>query len=188
MVKAFQIGQGPQDDEPVKVAQPKQVVQPVVTESVPPVQRRKPYSEMTCMELAILCKERREAGLPEDPEQDKWFNIKHREEYGPTKIYFKSDPRELFPEADVTDPRWNYHPEEIPWQEKEPWRTIKTHLPPAMIDTPEKEEKTAWRIGFLLGYGAEKATVAAIKEFGMVGGAATIALFAWAYQYTQRNK
>ncbi len=77
--------------------------------------------------------------------------------------------------------------EDIPWQEREPWRTIKTHLPPAMIDTEEKERKVAWRIGFLLGYGAEKAAAAAIREYGLVGGAGLVALFAWAYQQIRRN-
>jgi len=77
--------------------------------------------------------------------------------------------------------------EELPWQEREPWKTIKKSLPPAMIDTPEKEGKVAWRIGFLLGYGAEKAAAAAIREYGLVGGAGLVALFACAYQVLRRR-
>ena len=90
---------------------------------------------------------------------------------------WQSDPRELC----LTNQ------EEIPWQEREPWRTIKQSLPPAMIDTDEKERKVAWRIGFLLGYGAEKAAAAAIREYGLVGGAATLALFAWACEQIRRR-
>jgi len=56
-----------------------------------------------------------------------------------------------------------------------------------MIDTPEKEGKVAWRIGFLLGYGAEKAAAAAIREYGLVGGAGLVALFAWAYEQIRRR-
>ena len=77
--------------------------------------------------------------------------------------------------------------DDLPWQEREPWRTIKQSLPPAMIDTPEKERKVAWRIGFMLGWGAEKAAAAAIREYGLTGGAALIALFAWAYQQIRGN-
>ena len=97
-----------------------------------------------------------------------------------SKIRWFTDPREI----GLNIP-WN--PEDVPWQKRQPWATIKTYLPPAMIDTPEKEESVAWRIGFLLGYGAERAAMAAIREFGLAGGAATMALFAWAYDTIKRN-
>jgi hypothetical protein len=77
--------------------------------------------------------------------------------------------------------------DEIPWQEREPWRTIKRSLPPAMIDTPEKERKAAWRIGYLMGYGAVNATAAAIREYGFTGGMGTIALIAWACGQIRRR-
>jgi hypothetical protein len=35
------------------------------------------------------------------------------------------------------------------------WEEIKRHLPPEMIDTEEKCNRVAWRIGFLLGVGGE---------------------------------
>jgi hypothetical protein len=95
----------------------------------------------------------------------------------PSKIRWHSDPREF----GLTNQ------EEIPWQEREPWKSIKRQPPPAMIDTPEKEEKVARRIGFLLGCGAEKAAAAAIREYGLVGGAGLVALFAWAYQQMRRR-
>ncbi len=94
---------------------------------------------------------------------------------------WQSDPQEF----GLTNQEFN--PEEIPWQEREPWKTIKRQLPPAMIDTDEKERKVAWRIGFLLGFGAEKAAAAAIREYGLVGGAGLAALFAWAYQQMRRR-
>jgi len=99
----------------------------------------------------------------------------------PPKIRWLTDPKE------VGLVHQEFNPEDIPWQQREPWRTIKRHLPPAMIDTPEKEEKVAWRIGFLLGYSAEKAAMAAIREYGLAGGAAAMALFAWAYEQIRRN-
>jgi len=76
---------------------------------------------------------------------------------------------------------------DIPWQEQEPWATIKTYLPPAMINTPEKEEKVAWRIGYLMGYGAVNATAAAIKEYELTGGLGTLALLGWVYQQIRRK-
>ena len=63
----------------------------------------------------------------------------------PVKIRWHTDPAEL----GLNIP-WNE--EDIPWQQREPWATIKTYLPPQMIDTDEKERKVAWRIGFLLGF------------------------------------
>ncbi len=99
----------------------------------------------------------------------------------PDEIRWQSDPQEFR----LTNQEFDS--EEIPWQEREPWKTIKKSLPPAMIDTPEKEEKVAWRIGFLLGYGAEKAAAAAIREYGLVGGAGLVALFGWAYQQMKRR-
>ena len=67
------------------------------------------------------------------------------------------------------------------------WATIKTHLPPAMIDTPEKERKTAWRIGFLMGYGAVNATAAAIREYGLTGGLGVVALLGWVWGEIRRR-
>ena len=86
----------------------------------------------------------------------------------------------------ATRPWQESNDDEIPWQEREPWRTIKRSLPPAMIDT-EKERKVAWRIGFLMGYGAVNATAAAFREYGLTGGMGTIALIAWAYQQIRRR-
>jgi hypothetical protein len=142
---------------------------------------RKQYSEMTLDELVEIAVHNRKAGRPRDAEADKWFWIRRKERYGPIKITWHTDPRELGLKHQT------FNPDDIPWQEREPWRTIKRSLPPAMIDTDEKERKAAWRIGFLLGYGAEKAAAAAIREYGLLGGAATIALFAWACEQIRRN-
>jgi hypothetical protein len=141
----------------------------------------KPFCEMTLGELATFAAENREAGRPKDEEADEWYWIRRKEKYGPPKIHWRSDPREL------GLPKMDFNPEDVPWQEREPWRTIKTYLPPAMIDTDEKERSVAWRIGFLIGYGAEKAAAAAIREYGLVGGAWLVGLFAWAYEYQKRN-
>ena len=91
------------------------------------------------------------------------------------------------PEQPANRPWQEFNDDEIPWQQREPWRTIKRSLPPEMIDTPEKERKTAWRIGFLMGYGATQATVAAIREYGLTGGMGLIALMAWVYQQLNRK-
>jgi hypothetical protein len=88
----------------------------------------------------------------------------------PAKIRRHAEPRQY----------QQFNPKGTAWQEVV--ATIKTYLPPAMIDTPEKERKAAWRIGFLMGYGAVNATAAAIREYGLTGGMGTIALTAWAYQ------
>ena len=79
--------------------------------------------------------ENREAGRPKDEEADEWYWIRRKEKYGPPKIHWRSDPREL------GLPKMDFNPEDVPWQEREPWRTIKTYLPPAMIDTEEKERE-----------------------------------------------
>ena len=84
-------------------------------------------------------------------------------------------------------PKWTSIPKTCLGKSGSLWRTIKTYLPPAMIDTEENERSVAWRIGFLVGYGAEKAAAAAIREYGLVGGAWLVALFAWAYEYQKRN-
>ena len=107
----------------------------------------KPFSEMTWDELTNWISTHGLMGA--NPEADKWYWIRREEAMGPPKIRWLSDPREI----GLNIP-WN--PDDVPWQERQPWRTIKKSLPPAMIDTPEKEEKVAWRIGFLLGYGARK--------------------------------
>jgi len=78
-----------------------------------------------------------------------------------------------------------FNPEETSWQEL--WESIKPCLPPAMIDTPEKERKVAWRIGYLMGYGAVNATAAAIREYGLTGGLGLIALLGWIYQVIKRK-
>ena len=80
-----------------------------------------------------------------------------------------------------------YNDDDLPWQQREPWESIKPYLPPAMIDTPEKERKAAWRIGYLMGYGAVNAAAAAIREYGLVGGAELVALLAWMYQVLKRK-
>jgi hypothetical protein len=104
----------------------------------------KPFSEMTLGELATFAAENREAGRPKDEEADEWFWIRRKEKYGLPKIKWRSDPRELGLD------KMDFNPEDVPWQEREPWRTIKTYLPPAMIDTPEKERSVAWRISVSL--------------------------------------
>jgi len=79
-----------------------------------------------------------------------------------------------------TDPRdsglqyQQFSPEETSWQEL--WESINPYVPPTMIDTPEKERKVAWRIGYLMGYGAVNATAGAIREYGLTGGLGLIAL------------
>ena len=67
-------------------------------------------------------------------------------------------------------PWQEFSDDDLPWQEREPWRTIKRGLPPQMIDTPDKERKAAWRIGYLMGCGAVNATAAAIREYGLTSG------------------
>jgi hypothetical protein len=83
---------------------------------------------------------------------------------------------------------WAHVPnEERPWQEREPWRTIKKGLPRHMIDTPEKEYKTAWRIGFLLGYECANFVGYMFREFGFVRGCETVATLTWAWNYAKNT-
>ncbi len=92
------------------------------------------------------------------------------------------------PQQQLANHPWQeFSDDDLPWQEREPWRTIKRGLPPQMIDTPEKERKAAWRIGYLMGCGATQATVAAIREYGLTGGMGVVALMAWIYQVMKRR-
>lgn len=65
--------------------------------------------------------------LPPEGRHDELFWIRREEKYGPPKIKWRSDPRELGLS------KMDFNPEDVPWQEREPWRTIKTYLPPAMM-------------------------------------------------------
>jgi len=100
-------------------------------------------------------------------------------EQQPVKIRRHTDPRDLGLQYQ------QFNPEETAWQEL--WESIKPYVPPAMIDTPEKERKLAWRIGYLMGYGAVNATAAAIREYGLTGGLGIIALLGWVYQVIKRK-
>ena len=101
----------------------------------------KPFSEMTLDELANLAVEQRKNGGQTDPALQREYMRKRP----PAKIRWLSDPRA------IGLSKGNFNPDDVPWQKRQPWATIKTHLPPRHDRHGRKGKKSRMANWFPLG-------------------------------------